>query len=298
MTTRQDATVPLRTYLEAPSRPALRLPAGACDAHVHVFGPPEQFPYAAGRSWTPVAAGKEALFALHRSLGIARCVVVQSLVHGLDNRVVEDTIAAGGGRYLGVALVRPDVDDAELARLAAAGMRGVRFHFSSQLGSQHTPEQVAQLTPRLAPHGLHLQLHFEPHWLHAIGDLVANAPVPVVIDHMGRVDARLGPGHVDVRALMALLRHPHVWVKVSGIDRVDAAAPPAERYRHGVALARELVLRHGERCVWGTDWPHPNHTHIPDDGHLVDALAEIAPSAAELQALLVDNPQRLYRFGG
>jgi len=116
-----DLNTPTLTYDPSPRAPTLALPPGACDAHVHVFGPAARFPYAAGRSVTPVDAPKEALFALHRTLGIARCVIVQSAVHGFDNRVVEDAIAAGDGRYLGVALAPVDTPDAELARLAAAG---------------------------------------------------------------------------------------------------------------------------------------------------------------------------------
>ncbi|PZP68621.1 MAG: amidohydrolase, partial [Delftia acidovorans] len=103
--------MPELTYALSPSKPALQLPAGACDTHVHVFGPGTQFPYAAGRSFTPADAGKHTLFALHRHLGVSRCVIVQSACHGLDNSAVQDAIAAGGGNYLGVALVAADVSD-------------------------------------------------------------------------------------------------------------------------------------------------------------------------------------------
>ena len=118
---------PILTYNPETQAPALVLPQGACDSHVHVFGPGAKFPYAASRSFTPVDAPKEALFALHRTLGVSRCVIVQTLVHGYDNRAVEDAIAAGGGNYLGVALAPLDVTDAELVRLAAAGIRGAAY---------------------------------------------------------------------------------------------------------------------------------------------------------------------------
>jgi 2-pyrone-4,6-dicarboxylate lactonase len=121
---------------------------------------------------------------------------------------------------------------------------------------------------------------------------LSRSVVPVVIDHIGRVDARLGEAHADFAALFELLKNPLFHVKVSGVDRIDAQPP----YTQGVALARVLVEHYPERCVWGTDWPHPNHTHVPDDGTLVDALAEIAPDAALREQLLVHNPQRLYRF--
>ena len=286
----------MRTYDALPRTPRLRLPTGACDAHVHVFGPPEQFAYNPLRQITPVAAPRDTLYALHRTLGIDRCVIVQSMVHGMDNSVVEDAIAHGEGRYLGVALVPADVPDAELARLAAAGMRGVRFNFMRHLGAGADVREVLALTPRLAAHGLHLQVHFESALVHELGPWLVQSEVPVVIDHMGRVDARLGAQHEDFQALMRLLDTPHFWVKLSGIDRIDAHADPDQRYQQGVVLAQQLWRHHAERCVWGSDWPHPNHTHIPDDAALVDAIAQIVPDEGGRQSLLVDNPQRLYRF--
>lgn len=292
----QELTEPVRTYDALPRTPRLRLPTGACDAHVHVFGPPEQFAYNPLRQITPVAAPRDTLYALHRTLGIERCVIVQSMVHGMDNRVVEDAISHGEGRYLGVALVPADVPDAELARLAAAGMRGVRFNFMRHLGAGADVREVLALTPRLAAHGLHLQVHFESALVHELGPWLVQSEVPVVIDHMGRVDARLGAQHEDFQALMRLLDTPHFWVKLSGIDRIDAHADPDQRYQQGVVLAQQLWRHHAERCVWGSDWPHPNHTHIPDDAALVDAIAQIVPDEGGRQSLLVDNPQRLYRF--
>lgn len=292
-----DTDEPLmQTYSETPSTPRLQLPPGACDSHVHVFGPRDRFPYAPRDGSAPAEAPKERLFELHRQLGIERCVVVQSVVHGFDNRVVEDTIRAGAGRYLGVALVSADVADAELRRLAESGFRAVRFHFMKHIGGGPQIDEVLALTPRLAAAGLHLQVHFDSALVHTVGQRLVESAVPVVIDHMGRVDATLSVGHADVQALMRLLDTPRMHVKVSGIDRVESGARAGSGYPMGVALAHELFRRFPEQCVWGLDWPHPNHTHVPDDGELVDALARIAPSAALRQTLLVDNPQRLYRF--
>lgn len=287
---------PVLTYDPQPQAPRLQLPAGACDSHVHVFGPAARFPYAPTRNFTPVDAPKEALFALHRRLGLARCVIVQSAVHGFDNRAVEDAIAAGGGRYLGVALVPVDVGDAELARLAACGFRGVRFNFMRHLAGAPDIASVLALTPRLRAAGLHLQVHFESGLVHELAGPLARSAVPVVVDHMGRVDATLGTDHADFRALFALLANPLFRVKLSGIDRIDSAPAAAPAYRHGVALAARLLAAYPDRCLWGSDWPHPNHTHVPSDAALVDALERIAPTPGLLQQLLVTNPAHFYRF--
>lgn len=296
----QSNEVVVQTYNPSPSACEIALPVNACDAHVHVFGPRVRFPYDAKRSSTPQEASKEELFALHRKMGIGRCVIVQSMVHGLDNRVVEDAIQAGGGRYLGVALVPTNVSDTELKRLANAGFRGVRFNFMKHLGAgAHTVQDVVNLTPRLKAVGLHLQVHFESSMVHELSHEFEKSSVPVVIDHMGRVDATLGASHADFARLVSLLRNPLFSVKVSGIDRIDAGVPfsdPNRPYYHGIELARLLVSEFPDQCVWGTDWPHPNHTHIPDDGVLINALKLIAPSEDALERLLVSNPERLYAF--
>jgi len=285
------------TYMANPSQPSWQLPPHACDAHVHVFGPIARFPYANTPGNKPAEAPKENLFALHRQLGISRCVIVQSMVHGFNNAVVQDAIAAGNGRYLGVALVPVSVTATELGRLAAAGFRAVRFNFMKHLGMGATPDELVALTHRLADHQMHLQVHFESGLIHELSDCFKQSAVPVVIDHMGRVNAEWGSAHEDFQALCRLLDQPHLHVKVSGIDRIQARVPlSVPPYTQGIALARHLVEHFPTQCVWGTDWPHPNHTHVPDDGVLVDALRQIAPTPELMQRVLVDNPQALYRF--
>ncbi|QHE84323.1 amidohydrolase family protein [Hydrogenophaga sp. BPS33] len=286
------------TYCQEPTPPRLVLPPGACDTHVHVFGPASRFPLAVSGQAAPADAPKETLYALHRHLGIQRCVIVQSAVHGLDNAVTEDAIAHGEGRYLGVALVPLSVDDAELARLARVGFRGVRFNFMKHLAPAGGIDEIVAFTRRLAPLGMHLQVHFESALIHHLAGPLAQSAVPVVIDHMGRVDASLGPEHADFAALRQLMRNPLFRVKVSGIDRVSpfALGQAAPDYASGIALARVLVREFPERCLWGSDWPHPNHTHVPDDGALVDALTQIAPDARTREQLLVRNPLEFYRF--
>jgi 2-pyrone-4,6-dicarboxylate lactonase len=286
----------VQTYLDEPSQPSIKLPPLACDSHVHVFGPIERFPYGPHHGAAPTPAPKEKLFALHRRLGLQRCVIVQSVTHGHDNRVVEDAMEAGGGNYLGIARVPLDVSDRELERLAECGFRGVRFNFMPHLSGGADVQDVVAMTPRLAAVGMHLQVHFQSELVHTVGQALRASQVPVVIDHMGRVDATQGAEHPDFQALMRLLEQPGFHVKVSGIDRIDSGCQAGDGYPAGVALACMLVERFPERCVWGLDWPHPNHTHIPDDGELVDALARIAPSAQALAQLLVHNPQALYRF--
>jgi len=284
---------PKPSYLASPSRPKLKLPSGACDTHVHVFGPSKVFPFAENRPFTPADAPKEKLFALHAMLGVKRCVIVQSTCHGYDNRVVADAVAAKNGDYCGVALVPPTVDDAELRRLDSQGFCGVRFNFMSHLGKGPGIEDVIALTPRLAKLGWHLQVHFEASLIEELAPWLKRSAVSVVIDHMGRVDASLGLEQPAFRRLLDLMRDSRFRVKVSGSERISRRPSPWE---DAVPFARTLVAEFGDRCFWGSDWPHPNLAVVPDDGVLVDLLAEIAPSEAPRRALLVENPQRFYRF--
>lgn len=286
------------TFQLNPSSPAIKLPVGACDTHFHIFGPGSRFAYDASLPVPPADAPKELLFALHRQLGIDCGVMVQSAVHGYDLGVLEDFLAAGLGRYRGVALVPLTVTDAELQRLQGLGVRGARFHFMRHLKAAASPAEVLRFAQRLLPLGWHLQMHFESSLIHELAPVFRASPVPVVIDHMARVDARLGAEHADFRALRDLVQMPHIHVKLSGIDRVDALHAGKAPYAMGTELARLLLQEAPAQCLWGTDWPHPNHTHVPDDGVLVDALARIAPTSTLLEMLLVGNPRRFYGFQG
>jgi 2-pyrone-4,6-dicarboxylate lactonase len=293
---KQDTNTPAEppTWMEARSKPKLRLPPGACDAHVHVFGPRARFPFPDGRSYTPSDAPKETLFALHDFLGIERCVIVHSAAHGYDLAATEDALAAKAGTYRGIALIPLTIPDADLRRLDAAGFRGARFHYMDHLAAAAPISDVIDFGKRLATVGWHLQIHMAANLIGELTPAIKSSSVPVVIDHMGRIDASLGLQQEPFQNLLRLMDDRSILVKVSGCDRATREGPP---YADAVPFARKLVAEFGDRCVWGTDFPHPNHRGpIPDDGVLVDILEGIAPTPAARQALLVDNPQRLYGF--
>jgi len=280
-----------------PETSEFALPSGACNAHCHVFGPRARFPYAADAPFTPAEdAPAAALYALNDRLGLQRCVVVQSTCHGLDNSATADAVAGRPADYRGIALLPTDVSDDELARLDAAGFRGVRFNFMGHLGRSAALKDILALADRLAPLGWHLQVHGAPAIvLTEVVPALLDGPVPVVIDHIGRIDAAEGRQGRLFETLQRLHGHERCWIKVSGVDRITASGPP---YADAVPLARHLVEAQPTRVVWGNDWPHPNHTGpMPDDTQLAALIADIAPTARLRQALMVDNPQRLYGFG-
>jgi 2-pyrone-4,6-dicarboxylate lactonase len=273
------------------SKPRLRLPRGACDTHFHVFGPQARFPFAANRTYTPADAPKEQLFALHKELGIDRGVVVQSAAHGFDNSAAADLVAARRRDYVGVALLSTDASENQLKILHDQGFRGVRFNYMKHLGEGAPIEDVIRLGGKLAGFGWHLQIHLDSSLIGQMAPALKRSPVPVVIDHMGRIDASLGLGQPAFSQLVSLLDSKHVWVKVSGCERSSRQPSP---WKDAIPFARKLVEEFPDRTLWGTDWPHPNLKEIPDDGVMVDNLAEIAPAEKQRHALLVDNPARLY----
>ena len=272
--------------------PRWRPSPGACDAHCHVFGPADRFPYAPDRAYTPPDAPFEGLQRLHRILGIERAVIVHASCHGTDMAVTLDAIARANGAYRGVAVLKGDITDGELESLHAGGIRGVRFNFVKHLGGTPDLEVFDRVVARVERLGWHVVLHLDA------GDILEHAPriaalrIPFVIDHMGRVRAKDGLEQAPFRRLLELMKNPLAWVKICGAERVSSAGAP---FRDAVPFAQALLAAAPDRVLWGTDWPHPNISgDMPNDGDLVDLLAEITDDDALRRKVLVDNPTRLY----
>jgi 2-pyrone-4,6-dicarboxylate lactonase len=278
----------------SPSRPRFRPPPGAVDAHCHVFGPGDVFPYAPERKYTPVDAGKDQLFTLRDFLGFERNVIVQATCHGADNRAMVDALLAAGDRARGVATIRPGISPAELADLHAAGVRGIRLNFVRRLADPKPDSYYRGLADQVAPLGWHIVVYFEAPDLAERWGLFTSLPTPVVVDHMGRPDVSQpldGPEFTQFTRFMH--EHGNVWSKVSGAERLSISGPPD--YADVIPFARHIVETFSDRVIWGTDWPHPNmKSHMPDDGHLVDLIPHLAPAPDLQHKLLVDNPMRLY----
>jgi 2-pyrone-4,6-dicarboxylate lactonase len=288
-------------WYAGPSIAQFRLPEGSVDAHCHVFGPGDRFPYAQERKYTPCDASKEQLFALRDHLGFARNVIVQATCHGADNRALVDALLAAKGRARGVATVRRDISDEALRELDAAGVRGVRFNFVKRLVDFTPRDELMEIAQRVARLGWHVVVYFEGADLPELADFFSDLPTTVVVDHMGRPDiGKPVDGPEFERFVEFMHQHPHVWSKVSCPERLSLSGPPAlqgERhaYRDVVPFARRLVEAFPDRVLWGTDWPHPNlKDHMPDDGLLIDFIPHIATTAVLQHQLLVSNPLRLY----
>ena len=278
----------------SPSKPEFALPRGTVDAHCHVFGPGDVFPYAPERKYTPCDAPKEKLFALRDFLGVDRNVIVQATCHGNDNRALVDALVHSGGRARGVASVGRNVTDAELRALHDAGVRATRFNFVRRL-VDFTPRKVLfEIAHRIAPLGWHVVVYFEAQDLPELWDFFTTLPTIVVVDHMGRPDVGKPVDGPEFERFVRLLNeHPNIWSKVSCPERLSKSGPAS--YDDVVPFAKRLVEAFPDRVLWGTDWPHPNmKTHMPDDGKLVDFLPRIATTPELRQRLLVDNPMRLY----
>ena len=296
-----DVTPGWLPFHPSPTRPRFVPPPGAVDAHCHVFGPGDKFPYAPERKYTPCDASKEQLFALRDYLGFARNVIVQATCHGSDNRALVDALESSGGMARGVATVSREITDAELRRLHQAGVRGTRFNFVRRLVDFTPREVLMDIAARVAPLGWHVVVYFEARDLPELWDFFTTLPTTVVVDHMGRPDVSQPVNGPEFERFVRLMReHENIWSKVSCPERLTVSGPPAldgERhpYRDVVPFAQRLVETFPDRVLWGTDWPHPNlKDHMPDDGLLVDFIPDIARTPDAQRRLLVDNPMRLY----
>ncbi len=276
------------------NRPARPLPALACDAHMHIFAPE----FAPSPHWkrTPPEARVAEYRQLQQRLGTARTVVVTPSTYGTDNACTLDALRQLGDSARGVAVVDQDVSDSELSRLDAQGVRGLRVNFvSPQSWGQTTQEMLVTLAHKLAGSAWHLQLFAHPDQIVALAPVLQALPVPLVIDHMGRIDPAQGKTAPAYGALRTLLDAGNTWVKLSGAYMRSTVHGPT--YADTLPLGRALVQAAPERLVWGSDWPHT--TEVPgtvNDADLVDLLQHWTGSDAARDLILVDNPARLYGF--
>lgn len=267
------------------------LPAGSCDAHCHVFGPADRFPYSPTRKYEPADTPREAVAALHDRLGIDRAVIVQASAHGADNRAMLDALAWRPGRWRGVAVVDDSIQDRALEDMAALGVRGARFNFVKSLGGYPDPDLFSRTIVRIASLGWHVVLHVQGQDVLVLRETIAALPIPFVIDHMGRLDPALGLDQPAFAALLELVGLDHGWVKLSGAERMCASP-----YDDALPFAHALAKARPDRILWGTDFPHPNLKVHVEERDLVDLIPSYLQDADLRHRMLVDNPAELYGF--
>lgn len=275
----------------ADPRVSFKVPDGACDCHHHLYDP--RFPYMPDARLKPPFATVADYRKLQARIGTSRNIIVQPSTYGVDNRCVVDALHQLGDAARAVCVVNSKVSDGELKDLHAAGVRGVRVQFG--LGNPVGAEEVMPLAKRIAGMGWHIQCNMPPEQLVQMEKLLLSLPVPVIIDHLGRAVDTSGPQYVVVRRL---LDSGHGWVKVSGAYLYGKGTAP--NYADASAAAMGYIKHAPERCVWGTDWPHPDATSgrvpMPDDVVLINLLAKWAPDEKLRHRILVENPETFYGF--
>jgi predicted TIM-barrel fold metal-dependent hydrolase len=291
------------------SSPSFAVPPNACDCHVHVFGPVSRFPYAASRTYTPADASVEELEQLQSDLHLGRVVLVQPSVYGADNAAHVDAARRLGAKARIVAVIDAKISDAELEALHRAGTRGIRvnLHTAGIDDPSAARRLLRDAAARIAGLGWHVQTYAKLQVIAALRDEMAALPVPLVIDHFGGADAKLGPAQAGFDALLDLARSGKAYVKLSAPYRSSVARPDFADVK---PLAQALIDANPDRMVWGSDWPHPGGSSrtektsldeiepfFPeDDGHTLNLLPRWAPDAALRHKILVDNPARLYGY--
>lgn len=276
-----------------PSPPRITLPPGSWDTHFHVLGPQARFPYAAKRKYSPPDAPLAACLEFHQRLGIERGLEVHANTHGFDNGVDLDAVAGSGGRYLGVVRLDAGVTPEDCERLHEQGIRGVRFAFNPQHGGTLDHAAFNRVLDCMQGLGWFIELHFDGAAIPGLESWLRSLAVPVVIDHIGRIDIRAGLDQEPFRILCELARRDNFWIKLSGADRLSKQGYP---YDDVAPFMRHMAEVAPYRTIWGSDWPHTglfDSARVPDDGRLLDALASFVPDAAQRKRILVDNPERL-----
>jgi predicted TIM-barrel fold metal-dependent hydrolase len=277
---------------------ASALPRGACDCHCHVFGPAARFPYAEPRSYTPDDAPLESYIALLDRLGFDRGVIVQPSAYGRDNRATLDALPREPKRLRGVAVGGAELNATALKRLHENGVRGLRANEFRRDGKPFYQNgvrlsEIESLYSAMADLGWHLQLWLDTRDLPEMLPALSRVPVPVVVDHMGRMEHHHGIGHPGFQALVRGVGEGKLWAKLSGTYRLGATAPD---YAQARPFHDALVAANPQNLVWGTDWPHPRPDGpVPDAARLLQVFLDWTPDPAR-KAILADNPARLYDF--
>ncbi len=283
-------------------KPSFTPPPNSCDTHFHVFGPPETFPFLSTHEYTPPAAPLEHYLKMTEVIGIERAVVVQPSVHGLDNSATLDAIKNSGGRFRGVARMDDKTPKSELQRLHDAGIRGVRFNLLDRPRGNVKLDVLDRCVEHIVELDWSVDLHIDTTNLLEQEKRIRAMPVPVVIDHMARVKPAEGLNQPAFQLLLDLMKDKHVWVKVSGADKIcntQVHSYYGLPFIEVVPFARAVIAAAPDRVIWGTDWPHSNNFapgKTPNDGDLLDLLTAFAPTADVRKKILVDNPAALYGF--
>jgi 2-pyrone-4,6-dicarboxylate lactonase len=283
-------------------KPKFAPPANSCDTHFHVFGPPEQFPFLSTHEYTPPAAPLEHYRKMLAVIGVERAVVVQPSVHGLDNSATLDAIKNSNGKFRGVGRIDDQTPKDELRRLHDGGIRGVRFNLLDRPRGNVKIDVLDRCVDHAAELGWSVDLHIDMKNLLAQEQRIRKMPTSVVIDHIARVKPNEGLSQPGFQLLLELARLDHVWIKVSGADKICETLVHSYfglPFVEVIPYARAVIAAAPERVIWGTDWPHSNNFapgHTPNDGDLVDLLAEFAPDDAIRRRIMVDNPAALYGF--
>ncbi|MDF8364740.1 amidohydrolase family protein [Achromobacter anxifer] len=278
--------------------PNFDMPEGSWDTHFHILGPQCYFPYADNRKYTPPDASVEQYRELQRALGLAGGWVVHANTHGFDNRVDLDAVMQlGSDAHVAVVRVDASLNAAQIAAWHDQGVRGVRFAFNPQHGGELDKVLLEQTVGFVRPYGWFIELHMAPNDLVTLRPWLTELNIPLVIDHMGRIDVELGTDQPAFIAMLDLLHTCDAWVKLSGFDRLTRKGPP---YLDVLPFAQYLMRVAPERMLWGSDWPHTgifDPSQMPNDGDLLNLIPAYAPSDALRRILLVDNPRRLVGIG-
>lgn len=264
------------------------------DCHAHVIDP-ARFPFADGPGYRPKPheTGPVDDFAAVLDLhGVDHALLVQPSAYGTDNRAMLDAIARKKERFKGIAVVNPDVSDATLQSLAAAGVVGVRFNLVSYRPDDLAGSEAEKLLVRLRDMNWHVQVFATDAQWETAAPVLRRARVRVLVDHFGVADAAVGLHAAGFQAILALGRDGLAAVKLSAAFR---AGDPARLDPYATALLSAFGT---DRCVWGSDWPFLAVGHPPSYAEALRTLERWLPDQEQRGQVLWRTPAALFGFDG
>lgn len=274
--------------------PLFKTPKNACDAHCHIFGPHNLFPYSTNASYWPPDAPLENLQKMHKKIGISRAVLVQASCHGKDNSAIIDAIKKSNGKYKGVCMADDSFSDEDFKYLNDNGIKGIRFNFVAHLGGAPDLLMMEEIIKKITPFNWHLVIHVNGEDIIKYASFFEKFDLNIVIDHMARVSASKGVSQEAYKILLNFMNKENFWVKISGAERISSTCPP---FYDAIPYAQGLIQVAPDRILWGTDYPHPNiKEHMPNDADLLDLIPVITNDEKLQNKILVENPARLYGF--
>jgi len=274
--------------------PNLKAPPGACDTHLHVYGPFDRYPLVAERSYDPDPHSTlDDYLKVHFTLGLERAVIVTGSGNGTNNQITLDALARMNGKFKGLALLDPAIGDAELLKLKGGGFTGFRIKSDGRGGMSF--DETRRMVTRTAGFDWHVEFMSQS-MAEVLGavSFLSGLKIPYVFDHVAHAEPQQNAADRKFKELLGIFKNEeYAWINLYSFYQLSKAGPPD--YADMVDVIRAIIQTRPDHVIWGSNWPHGGvRVPMPNDGDLLDFLLAAAPDDETRKLILADNPAKLY----